>query len=276
MKILRTIIILVSLLLITSLVNVKEVRAEEVKKDNSNSSVNKKQNKQIATEYKSELVNKIIKTYKLDPKNNPKDQCKLMNTLSLISSHLSNKEHYEKRGKSMPNIYYEGRFSDQRDATNSDQVEKEIEKIKKDTDTSKISVSCNTCSKENYGCNGSFIYGVSDMFPNSACPINNEIFTKRFAAYSGVISPDITTPGDVTSFDYMVTLMFDKSNNGIGYIYSSEDVEESIDYNKERFYSLQKSSKRNLHIVDKNNPNVDLITKGCYITYISNKLLPSN
>ena len=41
MKILRTIIILVSLLLITSLVNVKEVRAEEVKKDNSNSIINK-------------------------------------------------------------------------------------------------------------------------------------------------------------------------------------------------------------------------------------------
>ena len=273
MKTFKAITLSLLILLATSLVNVKEIRAEGVKKINSKST---EQNKRVTTEYKSELVDKIIKAYKLDPKNNPKDQCELMDILSLISSHLSNKEHYEKRGESMPNIYYEGRFSDQRDATNSDQVEKEIERIKKDTGTSKISVSCNICSKENYGCNGSFIYGKSDMFPNSACPINNEIFTKRFAAYSGVISPDITTPGDVASFDYIVTLMFDKFNNGIGYIYSLEDVEEAIDYNKEHFYSLQKNSKRNLYIVNKNNPDVDLITKGCYITYISNKLLPSN
>ena len=78
---LKTITLLLSVLFITSLVNVKEIRAEGVKKINSKST---EQNKRVTTEYKSELVDKIIKAYKLDPKNNPKDQCTLTNVLDNI------------------------------------------------------------------------------------------------------------------------------------------------------------------------------------------------
>ena len=78
---LKTITLSLSFLLITSLVDVKEIKAEGVKKVNSGSSVGKEQNKQVTTEYKSELVDKIIKAYNLDSKNNPKDQCRLTNVL---------------------------------------------------------------------------------------------------------------------------------------------------------------------------------------------------
>ena len=84
-KTLKTIIASISLLLITSLVNVSEIKAEEVKKDNSNSSVSKEQNKQITTEYKSKLVSKIMKKYNLDPQySNEVDQCILIDTLNAI------------------------------------------------------------------------------------------------------------------------------------------------------------------------------------------------
>ena len=78
MKTFKAITLSLLILLATSLVNVKEIRAEGVKKINSKST---EQNKRVTTEYKSELVDKIIKAYKLDPKNNPKDQCTLTNVL---------------------------------------------------------------------------------------------------------------------------------------------------------------------------------------------------
>ena len=60
-----------------SLITIDTTQAKEIKKEQF-------QNKQVTTEYKSELVDKIIKAYKLDPKNNPKDQCRLTNVLDNI------------------------------------------------------------------------------------------------------------------------------------------------------------------------------------------------
>ena len=250
-KSIRKIILSLTILLMVSLITIDATQAKEIKKEQV-------QNKQVVTEYKSELVDKIIKAYKLDPKNNPKDQCELVNRLIVLTNHLSLKLYYKKLGKNMPDIDYDG--------TSPDRVEMEIEKIKRETNIPKISVSCGACFKNNYGCNGSFIYAGSDMLPNSACPINDEIFIKRFAAYHNGIEPDIITPGDVFNFDF-ITLLFDKYGSGIGYVYNSENKDEEIDYGKERFYSFQKNSERNFDVVDKNHPNINLITKGCYITY---------
>ena len=213
-KILKTAIAALSLLLIISLVSVKEVRAEEVKKVNS--PVSKEQNKQIATEYKSELVNKIIKKYKLDPKSNAKDQCILIDTISaffeLAESSEEEKKHFN-----------------------------EVIKVQKEMGISSIKELCNK---------------------KGDCSINNDIVMKIF---------------DVRN-DPPMTLFFDKSGNPIGYFYNMIGNEDSIEYQTEMYgreylYFLNKDI---LNFTDKINSNIDLITKGCYITYISNKLLPSN
>ena len=219
-KTLKTIITSISLLLISSLVNVKESKAEEVKKANSNSSVSKEQNKQIPTEYKSELVNKIIKKYKLDPKNNPKDQCILVDAISaffeLVESSEEEKQHFN-----------------------------EVIKAQKEMGISAIKKSCNK---------------------NDDCSINNDVVMKKF----GMVQ------------DEAVKLFFDKYGNPIGYFYDVIGNESSIEYktemySREYFYSINEQYGQTLlDYVNKNHSSIDLITKGCYITYLSKKLLPSN
>ena len=92
------------------------------------------------------------------------------------------------------------------------------------------------------------------------CSINNEVFTKSFDEYyKGNIS------------DGMV-LFFDKAGNKIGYFSGLTDSfgYEDMDYQKEKSYSLQKGSKKNLDYVEAMDPNINLSIKGCYITYLRN------
>ena len=203
MKTFKTIALSLSFLFLALLVNINETKAHKVKKDQN-------QNKKT-TEYKSELVNKIIKAYKLDPKNNPKDQCELMDVLDVI-------------------------WHDSED----DMLYNHVEQIKKEIGIPNIKYT-QSCDKE------------------EKCSINNDVFSKEFPVYQDEVNSDL------------IVLYFDKYGNPIGYNSAGDPPSNHCDSLEDKgteFFSLRKKKVewpgKAFDVVDKNHPDINLITKGAY------------
>ena len=211
-KSIRKIILSLTILLMASLITIDTTQAKEIKKEQF-------QNKQVTTEYKSELVDKIIKAYKLDPKNNPKDQCRLMDVFHNLFTWYDSSQYMQQMKKKIDIVYIKFSKSNKEDISS----------------------------------------------------INNDIFLQEFSIYY--------KDNKDGTIDDAIYLYFDKYGNPIGNDSAGDPPSNHCDTEKpivkEHFFSLRKKqdkwNSKDLDVVDKNHPNVNLITKGYYVNYYNIK-----